>query len=263
MKLLFPDASYIDRYLHRIGITESVTCDLEGLNRLLQAQLYHVPFENIDIWNEGICPSLEIQDLFRKIVERNRGGYCFELNTLFRVLLNSLGFDAYQVIASLVNVDGIAAPPAHNGIICCLNGKKYFLDVGYGGPVPMQAMELTQVPQHGFRLVQKEDFYYLNRLEDGLEYYSLRFRDAAVEPCELVPLNFYISQLPDVHFRNRLTVNQRKEDGRIYALSDHTLKIHSPAGVAEFTLRGKDVLLALLREDFGMDITGLKLRKKF
>ena len=86
---------------------------------------------------------------------------------------------------------------------------------------------------------------------------------AAVEPCELVPLNFYISQLPDVHFRNRLTVNQRKEDGRIYALSDHTLKIHSPTGVAEFTLRGKDVLLALLREDFGMDIIGLKLRKKF
>ena len=39
------------------------------------------------------------EDLFRKVVEQKRGGYCFELNKLFFLLLKELGFDCRSVAA--------------------------------------------------------------------------------------------------------------------------------------------------------------------
>lgn len=249
-------------YLQRIGLDASVTADLKGLNTLIQAQLTHVPFEALDIWGAGICPSLEIADLFQKIVLDHRGGYCFELNTLFRVLLNSLGFEVYQVIASLVN-DGMAAPPAHNAIICVLNGEKYFVDVGFGGPVPFGAMQLKETSQYGFRLEKRGDFWYVYRHAGAEEVCFLRFRDIAVDPCELIPLNFYISQLPDIHFRHVLRVSRRKNDGSVYALVDHELTIHSAAETQIKRISGLEELRDTLKTYFEIDMGKVKISKEY
>ncbi len=89
----------VQKCLTRLEITEQIPCDLDGLNRLLFAQLTHIPFDSLDVWSAGACPSLKLQDIYEKIVEKGRGGYCFELNTFFRSLLNALGFDAYQAVA--------------------------------------------------------------------------------------------------------------------------------------------------------------------
>ena len=210
-----------------------------------------------------MCPSLEIEDIFRKIVVDRRGGYCFELNTLFRVLLNGLGFDAYQVIASLVDEQGVAAPPAHNGIVCALDGQKYFIDVGFGGPVPFFAMELCEGDQENFRLVKRGDFWYLYRLDAGEQINFIRFRDMAVEHCELIPLNFYISQKPDVHFRHILRVNQRKENGVVYSLVDHELTIHSPEGNRVISVPDRKALDGVLLKYFEIDPRKLNIQKDY
>ena len=42
---------------------------------------------------EGI--SSELHKVFNKLVKQLRGGYCFEQNTLFAAVLQSLGFDLY------------------------------------------------------------------------------------------------------------------------------------------------------------------------
>lgn len=250
-------------YLRRIGLCVPVDVNLEGLNTLIRAQLTHVPFEALDIWGAGVCPSLEIDDLYQKIVVDRRGGYCFELNTLFRVLLNSLGFDAYQVIASLVNEDGVAAPPAHNVIICTVDGVKYFIDVGFGGNVPFGAMVLCREPQLGFHLIFRGDFWYVQRQTPEGETNMLRFRDVPAEPCELIPLNFYISQLPDVHFRHVLRVNQRKPDGSVCTLVDHELKLQTAAGTEIRTVAGMDELRRVLKTYFEIDIDKAKIEKTY
>lgn len=262
MKLLLsPD--WVRKYLWRIGISESVSPDLIGLNRLIQAQLTHIPFEALDVWGAGVCPSLEPEDLFQKIVVDHRGGYCFELNTLFRALLNSLGFDAYQVIASLVDENGVAAPPAHNGIICVIDHTKYFIDVGFGGPVPFSAMVLQEGLHERFRLEQRGDFWYLFRQTEDGEVNFIRFRDAAAEPCELVPLNFYISQKPDVHFRHILRVNQRKENGVVYSLVDHELTIHSPEENRIIAVPDRKTLDEVLQKYFEIDPRKINIQKGY
>ena len=156
-------AQQIQSYLARLEITAPVQNDLSGLNRLLFAQLTHIPFDSLDVWGAGHCPSLKLEDIYEKIVEKGRGGYCFELNTLFRSLLNALGFDAYQAVAFILNPDGSPQPPAHNVILCNLNGTRYFLDVGYGGPVPYEALDLKEGIQDGF-LLKKDDLWYVYRI---------------------------------------------------------------------------------------------------
>lgn len=250
-------------YLKRIGLLDPISNDLAGLNKLIYAQLTHIPFEALDVWGCGACPSLEIADLFQKIVIDQRGGYCFELNTLFRWLLDSLGFDAYQVIASLIDADGIAAPPAHNGIICVIEGEKYFIDVGFGGPVPFGAMRLHEGSELGFRLEKRNDFWYLYRQSVDVEACFIRFRDIPADPCELIPLNFYISQRPDVHFRHILRVSLRKDDGSVYTLVDHEFTIRSAGEVLTKSVADVDQLRSILREYFGIDLDMVHITKEY
>ena len=102
-----PDKS---RYLERIGLTEAPAPTLETLDRLILAQLRHVPFENLDVYDADAEVSLAIEDLFDKIVVRRRGGYCFELNALFMSLLKEIGFDCYPVMVRVVWNGGAGVP---------------------------------------------------------------------------------------------------------------------------------------------------------
>ena len=121
-------------YLKRIGIKGELPVNRDTLEKLLQAHLEQVPFENLDVYDFKKVPSLEADALFDKVVTRHRGGFCFELNTLFARLLESLGFKVYPVaVRVLWNKDSLP-PLAHMALIVCLGKEKYFCDVGYGGP---------------------------------------------------------------------------------------------------------------------------------
>lgn len=250
----------INDYLSRIGVAGQVETTLAGLNQLVQAHLTHVPFEALDVWGIGACPSLDLQDLYKKVVADRRGGYCFELNTLFRHLLNAMGFDAYQVIASLLDENGQAAPPAHNVILCRLDGEIYFVDVGFGGPVPFGALKLNSQSE-GFSVSKQGQFYVFSRTEEGKLRPAVRFRDVAADLCELIPLNFYISQLPDVHFRNRIFVNQRQPDGSVYTLLGEEFKIRKSDSVTIQPVQTIERIKEILKTYFAIDPATASLRQ--
>ncbi len=227
--------------------------NIDGLNLLLAAQLTHVPFEAMDVWAYGRCPSLAVGDLFDKIIIKRRGGYCFELNTLFRDLLESLGFSVYQVAASLLNDDGSAAPPAHNVIICHMNDTRYFLDVGFGGTVPFRALPLIPGDYDSFTLREQKGFFYLSHNTEQGERPMIRFRDVPAAPVELIPLNFYISQKPDVHFRHRLMVTLRREGGGVFSILGKEFRITGNGQWEEKMLTSEEELKEILVNYFGMD----------
>ena len=246
----------IGEYLQRIGFIDSIEHDRNTLDRLIRAQLTHVPFEALDIWARGVCPSLDVQQLYQKIVTENRGGYCFELNTLFRVLLNELGFAAYQAISSLVDENGVAAPAAHNVIICTLNEEKYLVDVGFGGPVPFGAMPMKEETWGNFCLRKQDDFWCLDRWEEDRYRPSIRFRDVPASMEELIPLNFYISQKPDSHFRHRVNVSIKRPDGSIHRLLGDMLHVHTAERAVDRRIsRGE--LQEVLQTHFAIQYTSI------
>lgn len=76
------DAFDMATYLKRIGLAKIGGPTIGTLEALHRAQAYTIPFENFSIFmGDGI--DLSPGTIFNKLVNRKRGGYCFELNSLF------------------------------------------------------------------------------------------------------------------------------------------------------------------------------------
>jgi N-hydroxyarylamine O-acetyltransferase len=120
-------------YLQRIGIAPNsiIMPDFATLKRLILQHLLHIPFENIDIiYKQPI--SLELDDIFQKIVSNNRGGYCYECNFLFYNLLKILGYNCHLISASAVHAHTIGQPFDHLALVVVIEEKEWLVDVGYG-----------------------------------------------------------------------------------------------------------------------------------
>jgi len=130
-----------DRYLQRIGLDPSTvtSLDRETLARLQHAHVEAVPFENLSIggdpWDrrDGAGVSLATGDLEAKIVDRERGGFCYELNGAFVALLDELGFEATRNAGRIVGDGGIELPANHLVPTVELD-RTYIADVGMGSP---------------------------------------------------------------------------------------------------------------------------------
>lgn len=138
------DDAMVDRYLERIGLEpddiRAADRNTETLARLQHAHVTTVPFENLSIVGDpfgdasGEGVTLDVSALYTKIVERRRGGYCFELNGLFTALLDALGYDVHRAAAMVTPDDGAHTTPAnHHVAIVSLDGP-YVVDVGMGSP---------------------------------------------------------------------------------------------------------------------------------
>lgn len=242
-------------YLERLGLGGyQVEVSEAALSRLVCAHLTHIPFEDIDVWTKGICPSLAIPELFDKMIAHRRGGYCFELNSLFCALLRALGFDAYTAAAHIVTDKDYLPPPTHCVVLVCIGEEKYFCDVGFGGNMPLCALRLEEGQQGDFRIEREGDYYALYTPIGR----TLCFRDVKAEPVDLVPLNFHKSQKPDSPFRAELIMNLRFEDGSA-AIKGRSFKYRHDGEVIEKEISSEGELRETIEKYFGIPTQGIEL----
>lgn len=204
-------------YLERIGLSAEIKeLTVDYLDEIIRAHLRTVPFDCADVWACGKVPSLAADDLFEKIVTNRRGGYCFELNSLFLKLLQAVGFDAYLVIIHLgrAGSGSEVGVPAHCGVIVTIDGLKRFADIGYGGPVPDGSVPLNGELVYGHRM-QKNGVYTVvaSIPENGEPIPRFTFKDMACDIVEIVPLNFYIARRENSGFAMNLMMNLRSDNG--------------------------------------------------
>jgi N-hydroxyarylamine O-acetyltransferase len=116
-------------YLSRIGLSSRPELDAVGLEELQRAHLTSVPFENLHVYSRrGVGTGVDWS--IPKIVDRGRGGWCFELNGAFAALLEALGFEV-QRRAAVVLLDGGSGDPSHLTLQVQLD-HPYLVDVGFG-----------------------------------------------------------------------------------------------------------------------------------
>lgn len=124
----------VERYLGRIGMERPTAPSAQVLRMLHRAHMLCVPFESYDC-AFGRPVTTDVESIFSKIVERRRGGFCFELNGLFAWLLGELGFPVTLLSARpyIVGKEDEAEPEfAHLALLVEADGRRWLGDVGYG-----------------------------------------------------------------------------------------------------------------------------------
>ena len=210
----------ISKYLNRIKLEGSLP-NLAGLTKLQEHHMENIPFENLDVVI-GRTIKIDQESLFDKLITRNRGGYCFELNTLYAELLRALGFFPRPVLGRVWLSNPRKLPPRnHLAHLVDLEGKTYVTDVGFGGlitRVPLDLKVSTPVNDKDgmVRIVPFGDHQFMitRQTENGWEnQYS--FEQVEVSEEDIFISNYYMSTHPKSHFYEHKFVGKYTKDGRV------------------------------------------------
>jgi len=254
------DSKTAEAYLERIGVEPPVTADSAGLRVLHRAHLLSVPFENLSIHlSEPI--SLTEEDLVAKVVERRRGGFCYELNGLFALLLESLGARVSRVGARVYGSDHLGPPLDHLALVVTPpdGSGPWLADVGFGVhsvyPLLFDGRAEQEDPGGVFRIADAPDGD-LDVFRDHVPQYRIERRARALD--EFGPTCWYQQTSPESHFTQGTICSRLTEDGRV-SISGRTLIRTSGGTRSEEQLTGDDALLAAYRDVFGVELTRVPL----
>lgn len=247
----------VQAYLDRIGFTGAIDGSVETLAQLQECHLHTIPYENFDILN-GIPLSLEVPDLFDKIVNRRRGGYCFELNALFSWLLRELGYKVTDYFARFWR-DEPNPPPKrrHHVLKVEAEGKSYLCDVGVGGIVPRRPIQMVEGLVHeqgeeSYKLEQVAAFgwmLYEKKRGEWSEIFS--FTEEPQLPKDYIMASFWCEHAPESIFRKSAMVAIRTAEGRNSVNGDE-FRIFTKDGVRSFKPETEEDFREALNIYFGI-----------
>jgi N-hydroxyarylamine O-acetyltransferase len=168
----------VDAYLARIDARRPAEPTADSLRELQVAHLLSVPFENLDIVRRTPI-SIDLEAIYEKVVTRQRGGFCYELNGLFAWLLEQLGYDVTRLSARTVEgIDGEVGPEFDHLVLRVDLAEPWLADVGFGdtfrAPLALVAGR-DQVDPLGrsYRLeVDGDDWALLERIEPDDEAFA-------------------------------------------------------------------------------------------
>jgi N-hydroxyarylamine O-acetyltransferase len=240
-------------YFERIGVEPPASIDGEALRTLHRAHQLTVPFENLSI-HLGEPILLGEADLVDKVVRRRRGGFCYELNGAFALLLEASGARVRRVAARVYGEDGLGPPFDHLALVVgpADGSGPWLADVGFGShstyPLHAASREDQADPAGTFRLADAGDGD-VDVLRDGKPQYRIESRPRGL--ADFVPTCWFQQSSPDSHFTKSTICSRLTETGRI-SLSGRLLIDTRNGERTEQTLDGPEAILAAYREHFGV-----------
>ena len=245
----------VESYLRRIeydGPRQPSSATLRGLHR---QHLFTVPFENLDIalktpiW-------LDLASLYDKIVRRNRGGFCYELNGLFCGLLIALGFRVQMLSARVRRDDGSFGPEFDHMLLRIDLEEPWLVDVGFGDsfvdPIVFRAGGADQVNGHRYLVSPFEDEWQLLRQDDKGEVPLYSFRDVPRQLSEYEEMSTFHQTSPDSGFTKGWICSKATRDGHI-TLANGRLIVTAGDRREESMLGSNDEVRRCLRDLFAIE----------
>lgn len=233
----------IQSYLSRIGLTGDTEVNLKDLERLMKSHLFYVPFENIDVVT-GDYISLDSEQFYNKIVERKRGGFCYELNGLFHDLLRELGFQVDLIAATVKQKDGEWAYPNSHATNVVYLDRPYLVDVGFGDsfvkPLPINGK--NQRDTSGlYRIRLVDEHYHLQRYE-GYWRTQYCFTLTPFSYEQFYDAAHYTQTSENSMFTNGLIVTKWLMDGRV-TITDEDITVTKNRSRTKRSLQDHEDLL--------------------
>lgn len=209
----------LQAYLARIGFTGDALADFATLKEMMRCQLLTVPFENIDVQHRKAV-SLDPEEIFMKIVDRKRGGYCYEVNGVFAMALGVLGI-SYRFAAARPMTYPVKRPKTHMAIVADIRGEKWLCDLGFGSygirePINLEWLdrEIVQGPSTYRLTIHAESEYLLQLLSEGSWMNLYEFNLSAQDWVDFEPANYLNSTHPESIFVRSLMVVLQTPTGK-------------------------------------------------
>jgi len=243
-------------YLSRIAYTGPIEPTADTLRQLHCAHLFNVPFENLDISLKRpiVCDQ---QAFLRKIVGQRRGGFCYELNGAFAVLLGALGFRVTLLSARVPRDDGSVSPEFDHLTLRVEIGEPWLADVGFGDSFldPLRLIpEIEQEQQNGkFRISQRESSMRVEKLSDGNWKTEYSFTLQPRELSDFAGMCHYHQTSPRSSFTQKRVCTRATPEGRI-TLANGKLIVTTNGVHEERSLNGEEEWRAALRQHFEVEL---------
>ncbi|MCW1966513.1 MAG: arylamine N-acetyltransferase [Anaerolineae bacterium] len=244
----------LNAYLRRINYTGPRQATREVLFALHRAHLTSIPYENLDI-HLGERLTLDFEPIYDKIVRRQRGGWCYEMNSLFAWALRQLGFDV-QLLSGAVNPINRDEYADRDHLILrvkTIEGDDFIADVGFGNgflyPLPFREGKHTQ---GGFT-------FGLSRIDDDYWHFTNQQYGGAGFVFNLQPYQMpdfaerchWLQTSPESGFV-RMTVCHKVLDDRIFSLRGAQLFTTTPNDMTEHIVQSHDEFVSVLSDIFGL-----------
>lgn len=157
-------------FRHRIGISDDLELTFKNLHTVLEKTAWTIPFENLCIMEKKLA-DITKENLIDKVILRNEGGLCYELNTIFYLFLLENEFDVSLVRGIVFNQNTNEwnnNGRTHVTIICSYEDELYLIDTGFGGNLP-----LKPIPLNGKVVTSNNGAFKVERVEHALGDYIL------------------------------------------------------------------------------------------
>jgi len=249
--------SVVDAYLKRIGYAGPLKPNSNLLRNLHRAHLFAVPFENLDI-SFGLKIICDEDAFLRKIIERHRGGFCYELNGAFAALLRALGFRVTHLSARVPREDGSLSPEFDHLTLRVDLEETWLADVGFGDCFlePLRFAIGFEQPQGGrkYRIVDEDGSLHVERTEPDDRWkrqYSFALTPRRLD--EFAAMCHYHQTSPESPFTRKKLCTLATADGRI-TLSDRKLIITRNGRREERMLGSEEEWRSALENSFGITL---------
>ncbi len=248
----------VEAYLKRINYHGPLSPSAETLRDLQVAHLLAVPFENLSI-HAGQPIVLEDDALFTKIVEKKRGGFCYEVNGLFAALLRAIGFEVQMLSASVANAEGSFGPEFDHMTLMVKLEERWLADVGFGDsflePLLLDERGEQRQGSRAYQIKPEGAHLIMMQREDADEWQpQYRFTLQPHEYPDYAEMCRYHQTSPQSHFTQKRVCSRATETGRITLSEMRFIETSNQGARQERVLSGQEEYAAILREHFGIVI---------
>jgi N-hydroxyarylamine O-acetyltransferase len=250
----------VQAYLSHINSYAPQQADRANLDRLIAAQLQRVPFENVDVLLQRPI-LLEADAVFAKVIERGRGGYCFEINSLFARLLLSFGYHVSLLGARVrwgLACDAPASMLSHLLLRVELSEGSFIVDIGFGGPTPPCTLPLKgreglgDCPYQLQAPTSEQPLYQMQAWQDGQWQSMYQFDLQPQVWVDHIARSWYTSTHPESIFLNTLMCARSQGAERLSLANQNFTRRYQDGRTEQRPIASARQLVELLTEEFGL-----------
>ncbi|MEH7189666.1 arylamine N-acetyltransferase family protein [Bacillus toyonensis] len=189
-------------FFSKLKIPPRENVKFEDLHTILLQMGHLLPYENIDIM-EGNMKEFSRENIEEKLLLKNRGGLCYEINSLLYYFLCDCGFNVYRIAGTLYDSKTRKWSPddGHALIVLQHKNENYIIDAGFASylplyPVPFNGASVTSVTgEYRVRKQNTEKGTHVFEMKKGKNGETSHFFDSDLTDTWSIGYAFYLNAI--------------------------------------------------------------------